>query len=413
MTLVHAAARKPHGSASTPPAAPSWRRPRSPSRRTVTRSFVFAALAGLLALTAACSDAPGPFAASGPFAAPGTLHLPGSVPRPAPAPEHVRYASVSAGDGFTCGLSTRGAAYCWGDGTKLGSAQPDTTGTPRAVDGGAAFTQVAAGEYTCARTAAGDLYCWGAGSQEPQQMYASIGLRVESVKPPIREYDTGCAIQKGDALVCWPGRTSEVVSVPGQYRDVATASNCVLDESGHVRCAWHEATDVYAWSTFGPRFVGADSLSVFTSISGGHSSACALRSDGAALCSTVHLLGSLGASTQDEFAPVPGGHTFTQVSGGDLRGCGLDATGTAWCWSYIVKGLSGLEYDYRLSTPEQVAGAPAFVQISVGAAHACGVTAAGDAYCWGDNALGQLGGGTRGGKFATPVEVQDAVTPDF
>ena len=51
--------------------------------------------------------------------------------------------------------------------------------------------------------------------------------------------------------------------------------------------------------------------------------------------------------------------------------------------------------------------APSFVQVSAGAYHTCGLTADHHAYCWGENALGALGNGDRGGTIRAdePVPV--------
>src|SRR2546425_507451 len=78
-----------------------------------------------------------------------------------------RFAAVSAGDRYTCGLTAAGAAYCWGgngDGQLGdGSTTPRLTPTLVRVGSGVSFTAVNAGGFhTCAITAGGAAYCWGA-----------------------------------------------------------------------------------------------------------------------------------------------------------------------------------------------------------------------------------------------------------
>ena len=83
---------------------------------------------------------------------------------------------LSSGGKHTCGITSAGAAHCWGedlygelgDGTitRLPSCSasgdfPCST-TPVAVSGGLTFTAVSVGAaHTCGVTTAGVTYCWG------------------------------------------------------------------------------------------------------------------------------------------------------------------------------------------------------------------------------------------------------------
>jgi alpha-tubulin suppressor-like RCC1 family protein len=78
----------------------------------------------------------------------------------------LRFASISAGDDHTCGLTTRGAAYCWGDNSdgELGDGTMTDSGEdgPQAVIGGLRFASIDDGEgHTCGLTTRGAAYCWG------------------------------------------------------------------------------------------------------------------------------------------------------------------------------------------------------------------------------------------------------------
>jgi alpha-tubulin suppressor-like RCC1 family protein len=79
-------------------------------------------------------------------------------------PGGIAFASISVGAAGTCGVTTAGAAYCWGDGSDgaLGDGTFATRATPGPVSGGLAFTSVTVGNFTaCGRTVAGEGYCWG------------------------------------------------------------------------------------------------------------------------------------------------------------------------------------------------------------------------------------------------------------
>ena len=77
------------------------------------------------------------------------------------------FASVSASTYATCGVTTDGAAYCWGDNFygQLGTGPTTSSLTPVAVSGGLSFATVTAAsvglDYTCGVTTGGAAYCWG------------------------------------------------------------------------------------------------------------------------------------------------------------------------------------------------------------------------------------------------------------
>jgi alpha-tubulin suppressor-like RCC1 family protein len=74
------------------------------------------------------------------------------------------FSALSAGTwGYTCGVTTSGAAYCWGSNSygQLGNGTTTNSPTPVPVSGGLTFTAISAGEHTCGLAAGGVAYCWG------------------------------------------------------------------------------------------------------------------------------------------------------------------------------------------------------------------------------------------------------------
>ncbi|HEV8381737.1 MAG TPA: Ig-like domain-containing protein [Gemmatimonadales bacterium] len=74
------------------------------------------------------------------------------------------FSAIVAGEAHTCGLSSAGAAYCWGlnDGGQLGDGSTTDSAVPVAVSGGLRFVALVAGkQYTCGVSSAGVIHCWG------------------------------------------------------------------------------------------------------------------------------------------------------------------------------------------------------------------------------------------------------------
>jgi hypothetical protein len=82
---------------------------------------------------------------------------------PSPPPTNLVFASLHAGGYHTCGVTTAGAAACWGSGQGLGTSQNiGVAFSPIFVEGGLSFAAVSSGyDYTCGLTVAGVAYCWG------------------------------------------------------------------------------------------------------------------------------------------------------------------------------------------------------------------------------------------------------------
>src|SRR5439155_26386902 len=73
------------------------------------------------------------------------------------------FAAISAAQS-SCGLTTSGAAYCWGFNKwgQLGNGTTTNSATPVPVSGGLTFEAISAGgQQSCGLTTGGVAYCWG------------------------------------------------------------------------------------------------------------------------------------------------------------------------------------------------------------------------------------------------------------
>lgn len=147
-------------------------------------------------------------------------------PTPLPVAGGIRFSSLAAGYGHTCGISTDGAAYCWGWNIwgQLGTGDTVASRVPTKVAGGLTFRTIGAAEnYTCGITRSGDAYCWGTYGGYP----AIVNLAPTKVEfgHQWRSLSVGgtytCGIADDAIAYCWGGGGAAEVSlvpqrVPGQ-----------------------------------------------------------------------------------------------------------------------------------------------------------------------------------------------------
>ena len=304
----------------------------------------------------------------------------------------VSFVKLAAGGNYTCGLTSAGQAYCWGDGF-FGALGDGTTArrlTPTPVlQGGVSFVELAAGQRNaCGRTSAGQAYCWGSlvgDSTTTRRLTPTPVLQggVSFVKLTVGGGHT-CALTSAGEMYCWGS------GISGALGDGTTTDRL----------------------TPTPVLQGGVSFVEFTAGGGitGAGHTCGLTSAGQAYCWGDGIFGALGdGTTTTRLTPTPilqGGVSFVELSAGDSHTCGRTSTGQAYCWGRGGFGAlgDGTTTDRLTPTPVLQDGV-SFVELSAGWAHTCGRTGAGQAYCWGDNRFYQLGDGTQVSRLVpTPVK---------
>ncbi|HKE89624.1 MAG TPA: Ig-like domain-containing protein [Gemmatimonadales bacterium] len=183
-------------------------------------------------------------------------------PDPLPVSGGLSFAALTAGSGYSCGLTSVGAAYCWGDNTvgQLGDSTTAGHDTPMPVAGGLTFAAIAAGRnHACALTSAGVAYCWGYnGSGEVGD---SSGLQVREV--PVAVHAAGvlftgittggnhtCAVATTAAIYCW-GSNGNGQAGPNANSTAYVPVSVGLSGSSVVAGGFHScavtAAGVYCW----------------------------------------------------------------------------------------------------------------------------------------------------------------------
>jgi len=325
------------------------------------------------------------------------------------------FASLSAGWYHTCGLTTAGAAYCWGGNSYggLGDGSTSSSTTPLAVAGGHTFVEVSAGwsgwggEHTCALTAAGAAYCWGDGRLgqlgNGRGNTDADGYQGSLTPAPVSGGLTFKSLSAGWESTC--GLASD-----GSAYCWGTSEQLGAAQSAgapHEQCVVSNQPDFYETCSLQPVPV-APGLT-FASLSSGMYTACGVTGGGTASC-WGYAAENGNPNPRGNSAPivVPGGVAFAAVSAGKNQGftCGVTGAGAAYCWGTVPNdGGENWVGTGWVSAPRAVPGGITFASVGAGAYHACGITPNGQVYCWGFNHDGQLGNGGLDAFYPIPVKV--------
>jgi alpha-tubulin suppressor-like RCC1 family protein len=348
------------------------------------------------------------------------------------------------GYGFACGLSTTGAAFCWGDngGGQLGTGNLNNALSPTPVSGGpGTFAEISTGNaHVCARTAAGTAYCWGIGfngqlgigsfnvSRNTPTQVAGSNL-FQSISAGLAHT---CGVTTAGQIFCW-GENSSGQLGNGVFTD-ASSPTPVTGVAGLVfvqvsagafhTCARTNSRAIYCWGDNRNSQVGDGTttnrtqpvlLNVgndFAFISAGADHTCATRTSGAAACWGFGLTGELGDGTaQNRSTPtaVAGGLTFVQVVAGAYSTCGITTNAAAHCWGGYEE-INGTGTSVNSNMPTVAVSGGNYTSISPNAYYVCGVAAGGGGgRCWGFNSVGELGIGLSGIVYS-PTAVQGGIT---
>lgn len=342
---------------------------------------------------------------------------------------HFLPGSLAAGARHTCGLTSGGAAYCWGENIygQLGGVAEYFSLRPLAVTGGIAFASLAGGDsHTCGLTAAGVAYCWGFNQAGQLGDNSTTDRRTPTAVVGGISFGslTGgfvhtCGLSSGGATYCWGenprgelgiGTFDSNRTVPVAVVGGLTFTSLSVGGNGDHTCGVTSAGAAYCWGEndvgqlgIGTTIDHASPVAVigehsFASLTGaGDFHVCGLTAAGTAYCWGQNLNGQLGdGSTTPRTAPVPvtGELTFVSLAGGAFHTCGLTGRGAAYCWGANTDGQLGDGTTTDRSTPVAVLGGISFASLTAGESHTCGLTSEGLAYCWGTNGFGELGDGT-------------------
>lgn len=366
------------------------------------------------------------------------------------------WVEIMASAAHTCGIRATPAQrdlYCWGQGdrgqTGLGSAGVTTAPTLVTSEVSSWESISSSGSHTCGISTGGDLYCWGnhedgrlgigQGSVDifaPKQVTdipAGIDASIEFATVSAGDAHT-CAITVQGHLLCW-GKNSDgrlglntTITAERTPRQVGTATDWVAVEATTSTCALNSSGATYCWGSnqFGQLASSGPDQSTpeptdfsqsLTDLRLGKDFGLGLTSEGRLLSWGVNSAGQLGLGLNPaprgtpEFIDFDGAiHT---MSSGEDYGCLIDEARRLYCWGEGANYKLGLGDNRSRSRPVQVGTFTDWDVISTssgsaadpgGTIHTCGLRTSGRLYCWGTGTNGVLGVGDTQPRM-TPTEV--------
>lgn len=141
----------------------------------------------------------------------------GRIPQTVQQPLGVTFVQVSSNYSHSCGLTSGGQAYCWGENGagQVGDSTVTDRNAPVAVQqpAGVTFASITTGaDFTCGLTSAGDAYCWGgdangqlgngagAASRIPVAVTMPTGVTFTSAHA---DASKACALDTAGQTWCW------------------------------------------------------------------------------------------------------------------------------------------------------------------------------------------------------------------
>jgi alpha-tubulin suppressor-like RCC1 family protein len=295
-----------------------------------------------------------------------------------------RFKAIESGSGHTCGVTTAGQVYCWGlnDEGQVGEDWEKNLGVnePRRLPGSQFWVEVSAGhDHSCGLTSAGEAWCWGDNSAghlgsgdtfnksfQPLRVAAS-----ESLTTVIAGYYQSCALARSGRAYCWGSNAHGQIgdgTNQNRFTPVPVAGDLTFRALGGgdaFMCGITTGGATWCWGSNRSGELGDPSLP---------DQVVPVRVEG--LPELRKIYGAGGAFT------LPSAPAYA---------CGLTSAGEAWCWGGAIRG--GL-WAAGTDGPIRVESGIRFRNLALGAEHLCGVTAEGWAFCGGGNYAGQLGDGT-------------------
>lgn len=353
------------------------------------------------------------------------------------------YTSVSTGYHRTCAVTADGLGLCWGwnyAGSLATGDRSSTVLSPSIVSlpTGERFRHIESGSYftSCGLTTIGNVYCWGE-SAAPSRFALPTGAVVSQLSVGATQV---CALTTDQRLYCHgdfnsgelgngdteythlPVRVALPNGATPAYVSAGVSFTCVIDQAGAAYCSGINTAGQLGNGLSGnSREFGRVALPsgvALSSISGGLERACAVDTNGGGWCWGENYAGSFGDGTYlDSRTPRPvalaAGTSLIDLKTGWYHTCAITADGATLCWGSNDQGSLGWGQSYGGKTIRTAAlpNGVAAEQLEVGLAGTCITSTDGRIFCWGSNLRGSVGTGNIGAVYS-PTQILAVGTPD-
>lgn len=260
--------------------------------------------------------------------------VPRAVELPNPA------SALAVGRRHACTLDSTGKAYCWGwnvdgeTGTGSGGLAAAMIATPTPVASDVRFRQISAGlGFSCGVSLDGGVYCWGSNVDRVMSTF-SASEQCGDVHP------IPCA--QRPVPVQFPGRAMQV--------SVGTSHVCALTDTGRIFCWGSNGAGQVGAHGPGvpvvpiPGEVVIARSGAFTAVSSGGIHSCALTAGRRVYCWGAYDYTGNDQAGAEALAPTmaAGGTLLQAVSTGQVHACALDPRGRVLCWGDTILGALGI-----------------------------------------------------------------------
>lgn len=322
-----------------------------------------------------------------------------SESRPLAVSGGLTFTDMAIGFSHTCGVSTDGAAYCWGSSRGgalgIGSISYEVSAHPTPVEGNLQFESLTASLHTCGITTSGTAYCWG---ENHSAQLGDSSLTNKSIPVPVRGGRSFRVLNTGIGGAS--GTRSHTCGLDVDNHAYCWGANNVGQLGTNVLPLNERCTAGTYDTQCSSIPVPPDNDLELSIVYVGGSNTCGLTADGEAYC-----WGWLSAPEYTVPTKVSGEISFAKLAIAGSHRCGIANTGAVYCWGSNLSGQLGNGSDVDSESPRVITGGRFYTLVSTAAHHTCGLTNTGQLYCWGSGTSGQIGNGRTDSKTRVPTLV--------